>query len=105
MVTIPRDLGPYEILGPLGAGGMGVVYRARDRRSGEQAAIKTVLAPDETVLQSLRREIRALARIRHPDVVRILYEGVQEGLPWYAMELLDGLPLQLYWAGQIGEGS
>jgi eukaryotic-like serine/threonine-protein kinase len=88
-----QRIGPYRILDVLGRGGMGVVYRAEHRDTGEAVALKTVQAPDKEVLQSLRREIHALACIRHPGVVRILAEGMHEGLPWYAMELLAGVSL------------
>jgi predicted ATPase len=90
----PRNLGPYRIVGRLGQGGMGVVYRGEDPRSGQPVAVKTVRLPAQGLLASIRREIQALARIRHPGIVRILAEGVQDGLPWYAMELLDGMTLR-----------
>jgi eukaryotic-like serine/threonine-protein kinase len=90
----PQTLGPYEILEPLGVGGMGVVYRARHSQSGELAAVKTVRLPQEGLLSGIRREIHALARIRHPGIVRIVAEGMEEGLPWYAMELLEGTTLR-----------
>ena len=69
---------------------MGVVYRARNRATGEAAALKTVRLPKPALLASLRREIQRLERLRHPGVVRVLDHGVHEGLPWYAMELLEG---------------
>jgi serine/threonine protein kinase/tetratricopeptide (TPR) repeat protein len=87
-------IGPYRILEPLGRGGMGVVYRGEHVHSGRQAAIKTVLVPRSELLQGIRREIHVLARLRHPGVVRILDEGLHEGLPWYAMELLEGQTLR-----------
>ncbi|MFN7971050.1 MAG: tetratricopeptide repeat protein [Acidobacteriota bacterium] len=89
-----RTIGPYEVLEPLGRGGMGVVYRARNTASGALVALKTVNVPDATMLDSIRREIRGLARLSHPGIVRILDEGIHEGLPWYAMELLVGEPLR-----------
>ena len=88
-----RRVGPYTLVEQLGSGGMGVVYRGRDESDGREVAVKTVILPRQGQLTSLRREIRALARIRHPGIVRILDEGVQDGVPWYAMELVDGTPL------------
>src|SRR5436190_21178428 len=69
---------------------MGVVYRAAHRDTGTQVAIKTVRLPNQSLLSMLRREIRALIRIHHPGVIRIVDDGVEAGLPWYAMELFQG---------------
>jgi eukaryotic-like serine/threonine-protein kinase len=88
-----RRLGPYEIVRTLGTGGQGVVFDAVDLRSGERAALKTVPALRRRTIESLRREIQALASLRHPGVVRILDHGVEGGVPWYAMERIDGQPL------------
>jgi predicted ATPase len=93
---MPESLGPYLVLERLGRGGMGVVYRGRHRDSGELAAVKTVPVPEAALLQSLRREIHALARLRHPGIARILDSGVQDGLPWIAMELVEGMSLRRY---------
>ena len=90
----PGTIGEYGIEGIIGRGGMGVVYRAVHRDSGEAVALKTVLLPDEQFLQRIRREIQALARIQHPGVVRIVDQGLEDGLPWYAMELLEGEELR-----------
>jgi predicted ATPase len=90
----PRTIGPYRVVSRLGQGGMGVVYRGEDPRHGEAVAIKTVRVPHHGMLASIRREIHALARLRHPGIVRILAEGVEQGLPWYAMELLEGVTLR-----------
>src|SRR5262245_59786265 len=97
-------LGPYQLLEPLGEGGMGVVYRARHQGSGQEVALKTVRVPHESLLRGIRREIQALARLRHPGVVRILEEGLAQGIPWYAMELLSGQSLRR-WREGLGEPS
>ncbi|MFN7973821.1 MAG: tetratricopeptide repeat protein, partial [Acidobacteriota bacterium] len=96
MGAAPQSIGPYKILQPLGKGGMGVVYKAVHAESGAPAALKTVSVPHQAEVASIRREIHALARIRHPGVVRILDEGLHEGVPWYAMELLEGTTLKQY---------
>jgi serine/threonine protein kinase/predicted ATPase len=84
------SLGPYRIHGVVGHGGMGVVYRARHETTGEAVAVKTVMAQTQALLQRIRREMHALGRLRHPGLVRIIDTGVAEGVPWYAMELLEG---------------
>jgi tetratricopeptide (TPR) repeat protein len=75
----PPRIGPYELLSPLGQGGMGIVHKAAHVQTGQVVALKTVRAPHEGRLQSLRREIHALARLRHPGIVRILDEGKEVG--------------------------
>jgi predicted ATPase len=72
---------------------MGVVYRAEHLDTGIPAAVKTVRLVKESLLTSFRREVRALALLDHPGVVRVVDDGVHEGLPWYAMELVDGATL------------
>jgi serine/threonine protein kinase/tetratricopeptide (TPR) repeat protein len=100
---LPSHLGPYVVEGRLGRGGMGVVYRALHPDTGRAVALKTVRLPSERHLAAIRREIRALARIEHPGVVRIVDEGVHEsGLPWYAMELLSGVTLRDHRLGNPG---
>ena len=105
MYLVPDKIGPYNILGTLGRGGMGVVYRGRHEETGDLAAVKTVRMARESLLASFRREVRALAGLRSPGVVRILGDGVHEGLPWYAMELLDGVTLRrMLTPGPGGDG-
>ena len=88
------EIGPYRIERTLGRGGFGVVYAATHRESGARVALKTVRGARRLQLESLRREVRALARVRHPGVVDMQGDGVHDGLPWYAMELLEGLTLR-----------
>ncbi len=73
---------------------MGVIYRAVHVDDGRAAAVKTVRTPNRAQLSSIRTEIHALSRLKNPGVVRILDQGIAEGLPWYAMELLEGATLR-----------
>ena len=91
--SLPATVGPYQVLGALGAGGMGVVYRAQHMETGDLVAVKTVRVPSESLLAGIRREIHALTRLRHPGIVHVLDEGVDGGVPWYAMELVAGTAL------------
>ncbi len=94
MNQLPDQIGPFHIIEELGRGAMGVVYRGKHTVTSEPAAVKTLHEPNPLRVESIRREIRALARINHPGIVRILDEGVLKGLPWYAMEFLEGITLR-----------
>ena len=87
-------IGPYRIVSRLGGGGMGVIYRAVHVENGRAAAVKTVRTHHRAHLSSIRTEIHALSRLENPGVVRILDQGTADGLPWYAMELLEGTTLR-----------
>jgi eukaryotic-like serine/threonine-protein kinase len=93
-----RRLGPYEILDALGAGGMGVVYRARDTRLGRDVALKFLpsqLSDSEAARERLRREARAVAALQHPNICAIYDVGEEEqGGFFLVMELLAGETLQ-----------
>jgi serine/threonine protein kinase len=98
-------LGPHEILSPLGQGGMGEVYRARDTRLGREVAIKILppaFASDPQRLRQLEHEARSASALNHPNIVTI-YEVGQEGSTFYiAMELVEGSSLrELALAGQV----
>ncbi len=89
-------LGAYEILTPLGAGGMGEVYRARDSRLGREIAVKVVserLAGDADALKRFEREARAVASLSHPNILAIHDFGREGEITYAVMELLDGSPL------------
>jgi predicted ATPase/serine/threonine protein kinase len=90
----PVTFGPYRVLGLIGKGGMGLVYHAIHETTREEVAIKTVRVRKRGMLHRIRREILALARIKHPGLVRIIETGQSQGQPWYAMELLRGPTLQ-----------
>ena len=89
------EIGGYAITGELGRGGMGVVYRAHDKVLQRDAALKMVL-PEQATPQSKRRFLReaaAIARCDHPGIVKVYSFGEHEGLPYMAMEHVDGKPL------------
>ncbi len=90
---IPKAFGPFLIERPLGRGGMGVVYLGREPESGDRVAVKTVQSASPRDLMYIRREIHALTRIRHRGVVRIRGQGVRAGVPWYAMDYVEGTGL------------
>ncbi|MBK8725509.1 MAG: serine/threonine-protein kinase [Holophagaceae bacterium] len=95
-------LGPYEILSPLGAGGMGEVYKARDPKLDRQVAIKVLpehLAKDADALARFEREAKALAALQHPNVLGIFDFLTEGGVAFAVMELLDGETLRALLAG------
>ena len=99
----PTRLGPYEIVAPLGKGGMGEVYRARDPRIGREVAIKVLPATVESDPDRLRRfklEARAAGALNHPNLLAIYDVGEFEGAPFLVSELLDGSTLRTH----IGRG-
>ncbi|MDQ5858409.1 MAG: protein kinase, partial [Acidobacteriota bacterium] len=86
-------LGPYEILSPLGAGGMGEVYRAKDPRLGRDVAIKVLPASFSNDADRLRRfeqEARAAGVLNHPNVTAVYDIGDHDGAPYVVTELLEG---------------
>lgn len=90
-------LGPYEILGPLGAGGMGEVYRARDSRLDREVAVKILpdaVSRDPERIARFEREARALAALSHPNVLAIHDFGRQGGVAYAVTELLEGETLR-----------
>lgn len=89
----PDRLGEFRLLRRLGSGGMGVVYEAEQESLGRRVALKVVrpeLLYFEGARERFRREVEAVARLSHPAVVPVLASGEQDGVPWYAMELLRG---------------
>jgi TolB-like protein/Tfp pilus assembly protein PilF len=86
-------LGPYQILAPLGSGGMGEVYRARDSRLDRDVAIKVLpqhLAADPEALARFEREAKAVAALSHPNILAIHDFGNENGIAYAVMELLQG---------------
>jgi TolB-like protein/Flp pilus assembly protein TadD len=89
-------LGPYEVVGLLGAGGMGEVYRARDPRLGREVAIKRVRGaePDPEALRRFDHEARAAGALNHPNLLAVYDVGVESGMPYVVTELLEGETLR-----------
>jgi TolB-like protein len=90
-------LGPYEIVAPIGAGGMGEVYRARDTRLGRIVAIKVLrgdVAADADRIERFEREARAASALNHPNIVTIYDVGVSGTTSYIAMEWVDGSSLR-----------
>ncbi|HVE66151.1 MAG TPA: serine/threonine-protein kinase, partial [Thermoanaerobaculia bacterium] len=95
-------LGPYEIRGELGRGGMGEVYRALDTRLGRDVAVKilpTAFAADPENVQRFEKEARAVASLSHPNIVTLLDVGEEGGLRYAVAELVDGQTLRQRLAG------
>ena len=113
-------VGPYEVAAPLGAGGMGEVYRARDTRLARDVAIKVLPASLSTDAERLRRfeqEARATGALDHPNIIAIHDVGTHEGSPYVVTELLEGETLRervngtalparkaIDYAGQVARG-
>src|ERR1700684_691087 len=94
MTLIPgTKLGPYEIQSPLGAGGMGEVYRARDTRLGRDVAIKVLpahLYSNPDLRQRMEREARSISSLNHPNICTLHDIGSQDGVDFLVMEHLEG---------------
>ena len=101
-VATGTHIGPYEIVGWLGAGGMGEVYRARDARLGREVAIKLLpeaFATDASRLHRFAQEARAAGQLNHPNILVVYDIGTHAGAPYIVSELLEGESL-----GRVLEG-
>jgi eukaryotic-like serine/threonine-protein kinase len=90
-------LGPYEIVAPLGAGGMGEVYRARDPRLGREVAVKVLSASfyrDPERLRRFEAEARAVGALNHPNILAVYDVGTHDDAPYLVTELLEGVTLR-----------
>jgi eukaryotic-like serine/threonine-protein kinase len=97
MLSSGTKLGPYEIVSPLGAGGMGEVYRARDTRLGRDVAVKVLpssVAGNADRLRRFEQEARAASQLNHPNIVTVHDFGMQDGAPYVVQELLQGQTLR-----------
>ena len=101
-LTPGTKLGPYEILSPIGAGGMGEVYRARDERLSRDVAIKVLppsFAGDPERLMRFEQEARAAGQLNHPNILIVYDIGTHDGAPYVVAELLEGETLRQKMAG------
>jgi eukaryotic-like serine/threonine-protein kinase len=101
-LTSGTKLGPYEILAPVGAGGMGEVYRARDSRLERDVAVKVLpssLSSDSERLRRFEQEARAVAALNHPNILAVYDIGTHDGAPYLVSELLEGETLRERLAG------
>src|SRR5215475_11849914 len=97
MLAPGTKLGPYEVEAPLGAGGMGEVYRAHDARLAREVAIKVLpeaLAKDNERLQRFEQEARLLGALNHPNLLAVFDVGATDGLKYLVSELLQGETLR-----------
>jgi serine/threonine-protein kinase len=91
--------GRFAVLGRLGAGGMGTVYRAHDRELDEQVALKVLssqLAHNPAITSQFRHEVKLARRVTHPNIARTFELGAADGLTYYTMELITGESLRAY---------
>ena len=103
---LPERVGPYEILGLLGRGGLGSVYRAFDEASGEEVALKLLTRAPAGESRSAKRfqlEFEALAALDHPNIVQVFDAGFEDGMPYYTMELIEGLDIRRYLDGVVDD--
>src|SRR5438477_13018545 len=92
-VAVGTKLGPYEIQAPLGAGGMGEVYRARDTRLGREVAVKVLpqhLSSNPDLKARFEREAKAISALNHSHICHLYDVGSDGGTDYLVMELLDG---------------
>lgn len=93
MSSLPPQIGKFQVLAELGRGGMGIVYKVKDPKSGQLAALKMI--PPEALVRPdsalrFKREFRAMQRIEHPNVIRVFEAGTHESCPFFTMELIEG---------------
>src|SRR6058998_1059865 len=101
-------LGPYEVLSPVGAGGMGEVYRAWDTRLSRKVAVKVLpgsVAGDAAALARFEREAKAVAALSHPNILSIFDFGRDGGTAYAVMELLNGETLRHHLGGSLDSSS
>src|SRR3954468_15735801 len=102
MPSQPSQIGRFQVLTELGRGGMGIVYKVKDNKSGQLAALKMI--PPEALVRPdsalrFKREFRAMQRVEHPNVIRVFEAGTHEGCPYFTMELIEGKDIRRWLDG------
>lgn len=95
----PMEIGDYVVESLIGRGGMGIVYRARHKELKRTVAIKLLVEGPhamETMRKRFQREAKAMARLRHPNIVGVHEVGEHDGQPYFVMDYIDGLPLKRF---------
>jgi serine/threonine protein kinase/tetratricopeptide (TPR) repeat protein len=103
MSGAPQQIGQFTVLGELGRGGMGIVYKVKHRKTGVLAALKMI--PPEALSRAdselrFKREFRAMQRVEHPNVIRVFDAGTHEGCPFFTMELVEGCEIRRFVDGE-----
>src|SRR5512134_3627635 len=97
-------LGPYESIAPIGAGGMGEVFRARDTRLGREVAVKVLpqhLSAQPEIRARFEREAKTVSSLNHPHICTLFDVGRQDGTDYLVMELIEGETL----AARLAKGA
>jgi serine/threonine protein kinase len=100
--SLPRELGDFRLLREVGRGGMGIVYEAEQRSLGRRVAVKVLpwaATLDARQLQRFQNEAHAAAQLHHTHIVPVYYVGCESGVPFYAMQFIDGHSLASVIAG------
>lgn len=99
---MPKQIGHFDVLLELGRGGMGIVYKVKDQKSGAHVALKIIppemLSRPDSALR-FKREFRAMQRVEHPNVIRVFEAGTHEACPFFTMELVEGKEIRRYLDG------
>ena len=93
---MPQMIGDYEVIAEIGRGGMGIIYKARDKALDRIVALKVLreeVRSQPRLVERFRREARAAACLNHPNIVQIYAVSTTEATPFIAMEYIDGVPL------------
>jgi eukaryotic-like serine/threonine-protein kinase len=103
MANLPPNIGKFQVLSELGRGGMGIVYKVKDAKSGQLAALKMI--PPEALVRPdsalrFKREFRAMQRVEHPNVIRVFEAGTHESCPFFTMELIEGKDIKHWLDGE-----